>query len=101
MAKPRYVIVWRYDVPASAREQFIAAYGGEGAWARLFGKARGFVRTELYRDEEGGFLTLDFWTSEAAWESFQGAYGEAYRALDVTLARLSVRQTRIGGFTLA
>lgn len=94
-----YVIVWTYDVTPGAAPDFVEVYGPEGAWAQLFRRAPGFHSVELFRDGDGRYLTLDRWTTEAAFEAFQAAHGEAYRALDVELAGLTLGQTRIGGFT--
>lgn len=93
-----YVIVWTYDVPAEQTDAFIAAYGSDGDWAKLFAKGAGFIGVELCRDG-GVFLTIDRWRSEDAFNAFQAAFGEAYRALDVKLAHLTRSQTRIGAFT--
>lgn len=94
-----YVIVWTYDVALDAADDFIRAYGPEGDWAQLFGRTAGFLAVELYREADGRFLTLDRWESEAAFDAFQAAHGPAYRALDETLAHLSLGQIRIGAFS--
>jgi heme-degrading monooxygenase HmoA len=95
-----YVIVWTYDVPASATDDFIAAYGPNGDWAQLFAKGAGFLETELHRDGQS-FLTIDRWQSEAAFNAFQSAFGAHYQALDAKLAHLTTSQHRIGGFSEA
>lgn len=95
-----YVIVWTYDVPTQAADDFIAAYGPGGDWAQLFAKGAGFIGVELYRDGEA-FLTIDRWLSEDAFNAFQSAFGDQYQALDAKLAHLSRSQARIGAFTAA
>ena len=93
-----YVIVWTYEAAPGREDAFVAAYGPDGAWARLFAQAEGFIGVELYRDAEGRFLSLDRWAGEAAFDAFQARYGAAYRALDAEVAGLTARQARIGGF---
>lgn len=92
-----YVIVWTYDVPQSATDDFVAAYGPDGDWAQLFAKGAGFLGVELYRDGQT-FLTLDRWLGEDAFNAFQAAFGAHYQALDAKLAHLSSSQVRIGAF---
>ena len=53
-------IVWRYAAAPGAEARFAEIYGPEGDWARLFRRAPGYVRTELLRDAEGGFATIDY-----------------------------------------
>lgn len=92
-----YLIVWTYEVAPPHHAAFAVAYGPDGDWARLFKRSPGFVGVELYQDGER-FLTLDRWSSKAAFDAFQAAHGGEYAALDVKLAHLSLRQARIGAF---
>ena len=93
-----YLIVWTYDVPPQATDDFIAAYGPDGDWAQLFAKGAGFVGVELYREGQT-FLTLDRWLSEDAFDAFQAAFGAHYQALDAKLAHLTRSQQRVGAFS--
>ena len=83
--------VWEYDVPPAHVADFVAAYGPDGDWARLFGTADGYLSTDLYRstDIPGRFLTVDRWADEASWQAFVAASSSAYDALDVRLTRLA------------
>jgi len=95
-----HVRIWRFE-PAPGREQeFAAAYAADGPWARLFGQADGFIGTTLLApDRPGGpWLTLDRWRSAAAFERFQADHGEAYRALDGELERVTADERFIGAF---
>ncbi|MGY1831747.1 antibiotic biosynthesis monooxygenase family protein [Geodermatophilus sp. SYSU D01180] len=89
-----FVRIWEYDVAPPAVDRFVAAYGADGDWARLFRRAAGHAGTELFRDAEDGgrFLTVDRWRDRGAWTAFLAREGEAYRALDAELAPLSTRQ---------
>jgi len=92
-----YVRVWQYQVEAGRSAAFRAAYGAEGDWAQLFRKGRGYAGTALYRDTADGtrFVTVDRWSSEAAWTEFLEQFREPYEALDAQLARLSLSQREL------
>ena len=93
-------ILWRYRAAPGAEARFRAAYGPDGDWARLFRQAPGYVRTELLESGDGAFATLDYWTSEAAFEAFQAAFGEAYGALDAECEALTREEERLGLFSV-
>jgi heme-degrading monooxygenase HmoA len=94
-------ILWRYRVPEAAVGAFEAAYGPAGAWAKLFGQARGFVRTELLRDGEGVYATLDYWSDLASFEAFKAAFGEHYARLDAECEALTDAEEGLGVFEVA
>jgi heme-degrading monooxygenase HmoA len=85
-----HVIVWRYRVAEASTSAFEEAYRPDGAWVELFRQSPGFVGTELVRGEEAGvYLTIDRWSSSAAYEAFlRGAHAE-YERLDAELASLT------------
>jgi heme-degrading monooxygenase HmoA len=92
-----HVIVWAYEVVPETRAEFVAAYRGEGAWAALFTRGKGYLGTELLsaRDDENRFLTIDRWASVDDFERFKDDFGDAYRALDAALERLTVSENRV------
>jgi heme-degrading monooxygenase HmoA len=63
-----YVYVWRFLVRSGSEADFVAAYGPDGEWARLFRQADGFLGSELLRDraDPRRFLTVDRWVSRQA-----------------------------------
>ena len=83
--------VWVYDVPVGSIAGFTDAYGPAGDWASLFARADGFVRTELYRntDTPARFVTVDVWSSEAAWQAFSDRWGSEYEELDAMFESLA------------
>jgi heme-degrading monooxygenase HmoA len=85
-----YLRVWEYEVPPEAVDRFVAAYGAGGEWALLFARADGFTGTELFcsADAPNRFIVIDRWRDESDWTAFRHQWQEAYRALDVVLARL-------------
>jgi len=95
-----YCILWRFAVAQARRAEFEAAYGPDGPWAELFGKAEGFIGVELLRsaEEEGSYLTIDRWTTREAFEAFRRNFASEYAALDRRLGGLAATETRIGAF---
>ena len=89
-----FVRVWEYEVPSERAEAFTAAYAADGAWGKLFGRAAGYLSTELYHDAARGdrYLTIDRWRDEQDWRSFLRAFGSAYESLDAQLEGLAVAE---------
>jgi heme-degrading monooxygenase HmoA len=92
-----HIILWTYEVAPEHETAFAAAYGADGDWARLFGRAEGFVGVELYRHGPL-FLSIDRWLSRLAFEAFQERFAADYASLDAKLAPLSQNQRRLGAF---
>ena len=95
-----HVRLWRFEVPAEEEEKFIAAYRSDGDWARLFKMAPGFIRTDLWRDGVGNYLTADHWETVTAFEAFQATFDEEYRRLDSELEGVAGIETFLGAFDL-
>jgi heme-degrading monooxygenase HmoA len=95
-----YLVVWQFRPRPGAEPAFEEAYGPLGAWARLFGTAEGFVRTELNRDlkDPQRYLTLDFWISKEAYESFRGKHAAEYAAIDRACEALTAEEKLVGEF---
>jgi quinol monooxygenase YgiN len=93
-------IIWEYEARPDQLAAFEAHYGPTGAWSQLFQAAEGYRGTELYRDavRPTHFVTLDRWTSAAAFEVFLPTIREAYERLDEVGARLTTRERRLGAF---
>lgn len=90
--------LWRFAVAADDEARFAAAYGGDGDWAKLFATAPGFMRTELWRAENGSYLTADHWRSRTDFDRFQSTHGEQYHVLDARLEGIAGVETYVGGF---
>ena len=95
-----HVRLWKFEVGPGDEQRFVDAYGGDGDWARLFATAPGFIRTELWRDGDGIYLTADYWESVTAFEAFQASHGEEYRRLDAELEGVAGIETCLGAFDL-
>jgi heme-degrading monooxygenase HmoA len=97
-----YVILWEFVVPPEKVDAFVAAYKSDGAWAKLFAQAEGYLGTELLSSmeaqQEAIFLTIDRWKSAADFTRFHEQFGAEYRALDTQLEGLTVRERKLGMF---
>jgi heme-degrading monooxygenase HmoA len=92
--------LWQFEVSENHEERFVAAYRADGDWAKLFATAQGFIRTELWRDGDGIYLTADYWESVTAFQAFQAVQGEEYRRLDAQLEGVAGIETFLGAFDL-
>ena len=91
-------LIWRYEVLDEARPAFEATYAPTGAWAQLFARAEGYRGTELFRADDGSYLTLDVWRSRADFEAFLAAYRADYEALDRSTDAWTASEHRIGEY---
>ncbi len=91
-------LVWRYEVLEEARAAFEATYGPTGAWAQLFARGEGYCGTELFRAEDGSYLTMDVWRSREAFEAFIAAHRADYDALDRSTESWTAAEHRLGEF---
>jgi heme-degrading monooxygenase HmoA len=97
-----YVILWEFVVLPEKVDAFVAAYKSDGAWAKLFAQAEGYLGTELLTSTETGqeptFITIDRWKSADDFTRFQEQFGAEYRALDTQFEDLTVRERKLGIF---
>jgi heme-degrading monooxygenase HmoA len=95
-----YIVVWEFQVKAGYEAEFVAAYGSDGEWARLFRRSPDFLGVELLGSvgNPGRFFTLDHWRSATAMDMFMSANATAYDVLDHRFTSLTVWERRIGGF---
>jgi hypothetical protein len=99
-AEWNFLIMWEFRVSAENAERFEQDYGPEGIWAQLFQRSSHFVRTELIRDkaQQGRYLTLDFWTSREAYDSFRLSHAAEYEEIDARCEALTDSETKLGSF---
>lgn len=97
-----FVVVWQFEVAEQKIAAFEAAYGSDGAWARLFRNSPDYKGTELLRDAfvSGRYLTIDRWTNEEAYRAFRKQHDAEYETLDRDCDDCTSRETRIGAYTL-
>jgi heme-degrading monooxygenase HmoA len=92
--------MWEFLAAPGKSEDFARVYGAEGAWVRLFRRAPGYLKSELYRDaaDPRRFITIDYWESEAAWNDFRQRYADEFEDLDVKCEEYTVRESQLGRF---
>ena len=98
----RYTYIWEYVVDPARVDDFLAAYGPNGQWVALFREHEGYVRTELHRDKENThrFITIDYWESRSAWQSFRDIASDDFERLDARCDEYTVSEQIIGEFAL-
>ncbi len=94
------LIIWEFTVGEEHLDDFIRAYGANGAWASLFRLAEGYWGTQLLRSsqEAGVFLTIDRWESAACFERFQQRFAVEYKELDARLEGYTLSGRKVGVF---
>ena len=95
-----FIVVWEFQVKAECEAEFVAAYGPNGEWARLFRRSPDFVGVELLGSvgNAARFFTLDHWCSATAMDLFLAANATAYDVLDRRCRGLTLWERRIGAF---
>jgi len=97
-----FVVVWQFEIAEEKIPAFEAAYGPEGAWAKLFAASPNYLGTELLRDTyiPGSYLTIDRWASEDDFRTFRREHDGEYETIDRSCDALTNRETRIGAYTV-
>jgi len=100
MASARFAYCWRYTINPSRRPEFLAAYGPGGEWTRLFSHDSSYLRTVLLQDvaDENQYMTVDFWESRAARDSFRDRYRDAFEQLDSKCEAFTVEEHFLGDY---
>lgn len=97
MSNP-FVILWKFRAKEGRETEFERAYSEGGDWVRFFKKGNGYIKTELYQDTNGEYLTVDEWTSREAYEEFKQSFLKEYQELDRKCEPLTESETPIGSF---
>jgi heme-degrading monooxygenase HmoA len=94
------LIMWEFQVHAGMEKRFESGYGSDGDWVRLFELDESFIGTELVRDlkAERTYVTLDFWTSQKAYDEFRKLYLVKYNALDQKYQEMTESEREVGRF---
>ena len=89
-------ILWTYEVRPEAIASFERAYGSAGDWAALFGRASGYLGTELLRGPGATYLTIDRWRTSADFDAFMAAHRADYDALDRATQGWTTEERKLG-----
>jgi quinol monooxygenase YgiN len=95
-----FLVVWEFRARIGLDAEFERAYGPDGEWADLFRRAEGYLGTELIRDTTSPrrYLTIDRWTSAAAYEQFLQTWRAEYDGLDRQCHTMTEFEGRVGDF---
>jgi hypothetical protein len=95
-----FLALWEFEVKSGYQARFCEAYGPQGPWVRLFRTDSNFIETRLLQDpaHPERFVTLDFWLTRAAYESFRELNHQTYAAIDKTCEELTTRESLLGEF---
>ena len=87
-----------YDL--ELKERFEQTYGPEGRWVEFFRQSDGYIGSELIRDFKDGlrYVTLDFWGSREAYETFRGRHRAEYEAIDRECEKMTESEVEVGRF---
>jgi heme-degrading monooxygenase HmoA len=86
-----FQIVWEFEVDPGRATEFEREYGACGVWATFFREGEGFLGTELFRSLERAprYITIDRWSSRAAFENFKWKRAREYAEIDARCASLT------------
>ena len=101
-ASGHYAYVWTFQVKSGCEAQFEKTYGSKGEWVGLFGRAPGYLRTELLRDKAvpGRYLTIDHWESELSHRQFRQQFDSEFRQLDQLCEHMTDSEALVGDFVV-
>ena len=93
-----FVVFWEFHVKVGREKVFERIYGSRGKWARLFRRSPYYLGTALCRvsSRSRRYITVDLWTSRAAYNSFRRRFRADYANLDSRCASLPLRENLIG-----
>jgi heme-degrading monooxygenase HmoA len=94
----QFLVIWEFVVRPGKEKLFEQIYGPDGDWAQLFRHGKGYRGTRLTRDCDKSrcYLTLDFWESQADYESFLSQHAAEYKAIDVKCEALTEQEREVG-----
>src|SRR5438045_1256886 len=96
----KYLIIWEFRVKAGQESRFEQAYGPDGVWVQLFGNDNEYGGTDLLADsnQAGRYVTMDFWKSKEAYDSFRERNRGEYERIDKDCAEMTEAESAIGTF---
>ena len=96
-----YCYIWEFFVKDTSNADFEELYGTNGAWAKLFRHATGYLKTDLIRDQSNSqrYLTIDHWRCREDYLEFRRAFDTAFEELDKHCEGLTTQESKIGEFT--
>jgi heme-degrading monooxygenase HmoA len=79
-----FVTVWKYKIKSDREKEFVALYGTDGSWVRLFKNFSDYIKTTLLRDinDPESYVTIDYWKSKVAYYNFKLKTAEEFKMID-------------------
>jgi heme-degrading monooxygenase HmoA len=94
-----FLVIWEFLVREGMEKRFERIYGAHGDWVQLFARDSGYIRTELvHESNSASYLTLDFWTSETAYDAFRKQHRAEYKTIDLKCEGITKTEREIGRF---
>ena len=95
-----FVVLWEFEVKPGCEIEFRSAYGPAGPWVQLFRRDSSYLETRLLLDPFRAqfYVTLDFWTSRNAYQSFQALHQSEYRQIDAICETHTLTERKLGEF---
>jgi heme-degrading monooxygenase HmoA len=92
-----FVILWEFQVKSGLEKTFERVYGPEGDWARFFRHSPEYRGTRLVQDvaTPRRYLTLDYWTTQSAFEAFRSEHAIEYERIDRRCESLTENERHI------
>lgn len=97
-----FVALWDFTVRAEQVAAFRQAYGDDGPWVALFRRSADYCGTELCADPANPrrFVTIDRWTSRAAYQAFRNGQQAAYAEIDRLCEAFTESERLLGEFEI-
>ncbi|HTH66496.1 MAG TPA: antibiotic biosynthesis monooxygenase [Gemmatimonadales bacterium] len=97
-----HVIVWEFEARPGKETEFEKAYGAHGDWALLFSNSPDYCGTDLLKSiTTRTYLTIDRWTSAAAFADFKQQWQAEYQTLDQQMESVTHSERSIGQYESA
>ena len=100
MTTERFAYIWQYTIDPAHERAFLAAYGPQGEWVRLFSRDPAYIETLLLRDDErkDRYMTIDYWKSRSERDAFRERYSVEFEDLDSRCEAFTREEQFIGDF---
>ena len=95
-----HAFIWEYEVRSEQVEAFALAYGPRGEWAEYFSGCPQYLRTRLFQDAQvpTRFITIDYFETREARETFVAAHQAAFDRLDAKWEAATIAERKLGEF---
>lgn len=100
MSKGNFAYIWHYTIDPNLEPEFLKAYQPNGEWAFLFSRDPNYIKTELLQssNSKDQYMTIDYWTSESARDSFRAKYRKEFDELDQKCELYTKSEVLVGDF---